>query len=347
MSVSRPELLRLLSLGIRLLILDEPTTGISAAQKEVLFSALRRLATEGKSVLLVSHKLEDVEALCDRVTVLRLGRVTGSMARSFETEGLLRMMFGTPPHTPPRSAPPAGSTVLVLDRVLSPGGRSGLVDCSVAIRQGEVVGLAGLEGSGQDVFLRVAGGLKPPQAGTVHLSGQRMSEFNYHNFNKLGVFFLPSARLEEGLIPGLTISEHVALQDERRAFRVPYQAAAQEAAQRIEKFRVKGCPQTPVEELSGGNQQRLLLAFLPPDPRLLLLENPTRGLDLESVNWVWQHLQSCSRKGTSIVFSSPELEEILMVAGRVLVFFNGRVIMDAAAAATDVQQLGRAIAGKV
>ena len=341
------ELLRLLALGIRLLILDEPTTGISAAQKEVLYSALRRLAAEGKSVLLVSHKLEDVEALCNRVTVLRLGRVTGSMARPFDTEGLLRMMFGTPPHTPTRSAQPAGNAVLMLDRVSSPGGRSGLVDCSVAIRQGEVVGLAGLEGSGQDVFLRVAGGLKPPQAGSVHLSGQLMFDSNYHIFNRLGVFFLPAARLEEGLIPELTITEHVALQDERRAFRVPYQAAAEDAAQRIEKFRIKGSPQTPVEELSGGNQQRLLLSFLPPDPRLLLLENPTRGLDLESVNWVWQHLQSYSRKGTCIVFSSPELDEILMVAGRVLVFFNGRVIMDAAAAATDVQKLGRAIAGKV
>jgi simple sugar transport system ATP-binding protein len=174
-----------------------------------------------------------------------------------------------------------------------------------------------------------------------------MEDYNYHDFNRLGVFFLPSARLEEGLIPELTITEHVALQDERRAFRVPYQAAAEDAAQRIEKFRIKGSPQTPVEELSGGNQQRLLLSFLPPDPRLLLLENPTRGLDLESVNWVWQHLQSYSRKGTCIVFSSPELDEILMVAGRVLVFFNGRVIMDAAAAATDVQKLGRAIAGKV
>lgn len=249
------------------------------------------------------------------------------------------------PHTPTRSAQPAGSAVL--DRVSSPGGRSGLVDCSVAVRQGEVVGLAGLEGSGQDVFLRVAGGLKAPQAGSVHMSGQSMSDSNYHNFNKLVVFFLPSARLEESLIPELTITEHVALQDERRAFRVPCQAAAADAAQRIEKFRIKGRPQTPVEERSGGNQQRLLLSFLPPDPRLLLLENPTRGLDLESVNWVWQHLQSYSRKGTCIVFSSPELDELLMVAGRVLVFFNGRVIMDAAAAATDVQTLGRAIAGKI
>jgi simple sugar transport system ATP-binding protein len=221
------------------------------------------------------------------------------------------------------------------------------VDCSVAIRQGEVVGLAGLEGSGQDVFLRVAGGLKLPQAGSVRLSGQSMKDYNYHDFKRLGAFFLPSARLEEGLIPELTITEHVALQDERRAFRVPYQTAAEDAGRRIEKFRIKGSPQTPVEELSGGNQQRLLLSFLPPDPRLLLLENPTRGLDLESVNWVWPHLQSYSRKGTCIVFSSPELDEILMVADRVLVFFNGRVVMDAAAAATDVQKLGRALAGKV
>jgi simple sugar transport system ATP-binding protein len=340
------ELLRLLALGVQLLILDEPTTGISATQKEALYSALRRLAKEGRSVLLVSHKLEDVEALCDRVTVLRLGRVTGEMARPFDTEQLLKMMFGAPPHPPMRCAHPPGDEVLALDRVSSPGGRSGLVDCSVAVRRGEVVGLAGLEGSGQEVFLRVAAGLKPPQAGSVRLSGQPLSP-DYHAFNQRGVYFVPSARLEEGLIPELTITEHVALQQERRTLRVPYPAAAEDAARRIESFRIKGGPRTPVEELSGGNQQRLLLSFLPPDPALLLLENPTRGLDLESVNWVWQHLQSCCRRGTGIVFSSPELDEILMAADRVLVFFNGRIILDAAAADTDVQKLGSAIAGKV
>ena len=340
------ELLRLLGLGVRLLILDEPTTGISATQKEALYAALRRLAGEGRSVLLVSHKLEDVEALCDRVTVLRLGRVTGEMARPFDTEQLLKMMFGDPPRPPMRCAQPAGDEVLALDRVSSRGGRSGLVDCSVAVRRGEVVGLAGLEGSGQEVFLRVAAGLKPPLAGSVRLSGQALPQ-DYHAFNRRGVYFVPSARLEEGLIPELTITEHVALLQERRTLRVPYPAAAEDAVRRIESFRIKGGPRTPVEGLSGGNQQRLLLSFLPPDPTLLLLENPTRGLDLESVNWVWQHLQSYCRKGTGIVFSSPELDEILMVADRVLVFFNGRIILDVAAAETDVQKLGSAIAGKV
>jgi simple sugar transport system ATP-binding protein len=339
------ELLRLLALGIRLLILDEPTTGISAAQKEALYAALRRLAEEGRSVLLVSHKLEDVDALCDRVTVLRLGRVTGEMARPFDTEQLLKMMFGAPPRPPMRCAQPAGDAVLALDRVSSPGGRSGLVDCSVAARRGEMVGLAGLEGSGQEVFLRVAAGLKPLQAGSVRVSGQPLPQ-DYHAFNQRGVYFVPSARLEEGLIPELTITEHVALLQERRTLRVPYPAAAEDAVRRIESFRIKGGPRTPVEGLSGGNQQRLLLSFLPPDPALLLLENPTRGLDLESVNWVWQHLQSYCRKGTGIVFSSPELDEILMVADRVLVFFNGRIILDVPAAETDIQKLGSAIAGK-
>jgi simple sugar transport system ATP-binding protein len=340
------ELLRLLSLGVQVLILDEPTTGISSAQKELLYVALQRLAAEGKSVLLVSHKLEDVETLCHRVSVLRLGRVTGSMVRPFDTEEILKMMFGARPHTPMRCAQPGGNEMLVMQRVSSSGGRCGLVDCSVAVREGEVVGLAGLEGSGQEVFLRLACGLKRPQNGEVRFLGQPIIDNKYNNFKLLGAYFLPAARLEEGLIPGVTITEHLALQDERRHFRVDYKKAAEAAARRIEDFRIKGLPQTAVEELSGGNQQRLLLSFLPSKPRLLLLENPTRGLDLESVNWVWEYLQSLSRNGTSIVFSSPELDEILMVAHRVLVFFNGRIAMDVPAAAASVQEIGRAIAGK-
>ncbi len=128
---------------------------------------------------------------------------------------------------------------------------------------------------------------------------------------------------------------------------VRWQDAFQAAERKIDNFRIKGRPQSAVEALSGGNQQRLLLSFLPANPVLLLLENPTRGLDIESVNWVWQHLRTYCGKKTSIVFSSPELDEILMVADRVLVFFNGRIIKEVEATKTDVQQLGRAIAGKI
>jgi simple sugar transport system ATP-binding protein len=341
------ELLRLLALGIQVLILDEPTTGISSLQKRTLFAALKKLASEGKSVILVSHKLEDVQALCGRVTVLRRGQVTGEMDAPFHAEALLEMMFGTPPEQPERYRQTPGSDVLVMQDVSGSGGRSGLKGCDVVIRQGEIVGLAGLEGSGQGVFLRLAGGLKPPNQGCIRLQGFDMSRRDHHMFRHRGVTFLPADRLEEGLIPGLSITEHFALLTERKGLVVPWQHARQAAAERIKRFRIKGRPDSAVQDLSGGNQQRLLLSFLPSSPVLLLLENPTRGLDVDSVNWVWQHLQAYCQQQTSIVFSSSELDEILMVADRVLVFFNGRMIMDVEASRTDVQTLGRAIAGKV
>jgi len=341
------EILRLMALGIEVLILDEPTTGISSTQKEVLFSALKKLAGEGKSIILVSHKLEDVEALCDRVTVLRHGKVTGEAGRPFDSRRLLEMMFGAPPSFPPRCSEAAGKDVLVMTQISGTGGRAGLKDCDVVIRQSEVVGLAGLEGSGQGVFLRVAGGLKRATRGSIRLRGRHMHRRDHHAFKNEGVTFLPASRLEEGLISGLSIAEHVALVDSRDRFVVRWQDAFQAARQQIDNFRIKGQPVSVVEELSGGNQQRLLLSFLPANPVLLLLENPTRGLDIESVNWVWQHLLTYCAKKTSIVFSSPELDEILMVADRVLVFFNGRIIREFKASDTDVQELGRAIAGKI
>jgi simple sugar transport system ATP-binding protein len=174
-----------------------------------------------------------------------------------------------------------------------------------------------------------------------------MHRKDHHAFKSRGVTFLPASRLEEGLISGLSITEHFALQGSLGRFVVRWQDAFQAAQRQIDNFRIKGRPASVVEELSGGNQQRLLLSFLPANPVLLLLENPTRGLDIESVNWVWQHLHTYCGKKTSIVFSSPELDEILMVADRVLVFFNGRIIKEVKASNTDVQELGKAIAGKI
>ena len=341
------EIIRLMALGIQVLILDEPTTGISSTQKEVLFDALKKLAVEGKSIILVSHKLEDVETLCDRVTVLRQGAVSGEMDWPFDSRKLLEMMFGTPPVFPPRCSEAAGREVLVMQNVFGAGGRAGLKDCHAVIRESEVVGLAGLEGSGQAVFLRIAGGLKQAKRGSIRLLGSDMHGKDHHAFKRKGVSFLPASRLEEGLISGLNITEHFALQQSQGNFVLRWQDAFQAAAQRVDQFRIKGQPGSAVEALSGGNQQRLLLSFLPDRPVLLLLENPTRGLDIESVNWVWQHLHAYCGQKASIVFSSPELDEILMVADRVLVFFNGRIIKEFEAANTDVQKLGRALAGKL
>ncbi|MBN1637177.1 MAG: ATP-binding cassette domain-containing protein, partial [Deltaproteobacteria bacterium] len=275
------------------------------------------------------------------------GQVTGSMDTPFETSSLLRMMFGTPPEPPGRIGVEPGETILLMDSVSAPGGRTGLADCSIEVRQGEVIGLAGLEGSGQDVFLRIASGLIQPFNGSVEILGNVMNHKDYHVHNDAGVAFMPASRLEEGLIPGLSITEHFALQQKQGGFLVRWSEAFKKAQSRIDTFNVIGRPQSVVESLSGGNQQRLLLSFLPHNPVLLLLENPTRGLDMESMRWVWDHLHTYCTKKTSIIFSSSELDEIVMVADRVLVFYEGRVIKDVRTEETSSLELGRAIAGRV
>ncbi|HPP81856.1 MAG TPA: ATP-binding cassette domain-containing protein, partial [Deltaproteobacteria bacterium] len=340
------ELARHLAAGRRVLILDEPTTGISSLQKDVLFSALRRLSSGGATVVLVSHKLEDVETLCDEVTVLKKGRVSGSAVRPFSTGALLEMMFGREPAPPLRKGHEPGAQALFLEGVHAHGGRTGLAQCTVKVNRGEVVGLAGLEGSGQDVFLRVAAGLTRPTRGRVHVSRKDMTGRDHHAFKTMGVAFQPAARLEEGLIAGLSVAEHCAIL-ERSSFSLDLDASASLAQERIQSFQVAARPESPVESLSGGNQQRLLLSFLPDDPVLLLLENPTRGLDRESVRWVWERLDAIASNGAAIVFSSSEIDEILMVSDRVLVFFEGRIIHDVRPEDTDALMLGKAIAGRV
>lgn len=340
------EIVRLLNTGIEVLILDEPTTGISGLQRETLFGAIRKLAQEGKSIILVSHKLEEVLSLCDCVTVLRNGVVTGSMVQPYDSKALLTMMFGTPPAQPSKPAIKLGETIFSMEMVSGTSGRTGLSDCSISIRQGEVIGLAGLGGSGQEVFLRIASGLERPVSGRIFIRGKRMHGFDHHRFKKEGVTFLPASRLEEGLIAGMSIMEHFALQDSHGLL-VRWNDACQKAEEGIGRFQVKGRPGTRVESLSGGNQQRLLLSFLPEHPVLLVLEHPTRGLDMESVRWVWEHLHNSCREKTSIFFSSAELDEIIMAADRVLVFFEGRVIKDVKTEETNSLELGMAMAGKV
>ena len=340
------ELIRLLTLGVQILILDEPTTGISSLQRKILFKALRKLASQQKTILLVSHKLDDVESLCDRSTVLREGRVAGEMDEPFDTQTLLEWMFGSPPSPPTRLEIKPGQVTLAMEGVSASGGRAGLRNCNMTIRQGEVVGLVGLEGSGQGIFLRLASGLDKPEKGTIRLQEKLMTGQDYHTFKSQGVIFLPTARLEEGLIPGLTITEHFALHQEKSMI-IPWEISRRQADERIELFRIVGNPSSTVESLSGGNQQRLLLALMSTAPDLLLLEQPTRGLDMESARWVWQQLMLYADKGAGIIFSSVELEEILMVADRILVFFNGTVVKDVKTRDTNVNELGRAIAGKV
>ena len=340
------EILRLLALGARVLILDEPTTGISLPQKEKLFATLRTLAGQGMTVLFVSHKLEDVESLCSSVAVLRQGQLVGTASPPYETRNLVGMMFGREVSFGGRTECATGEPVLEMDGVDLEGQRLRMQGLRFCISEGEVVGLAGMEGSGQSLFLSACAGLARPVAGRVRLAGRDVTGKPYHSFKRRGAAYLPASRLEQGLVPGLTLSEHFVLAEGSRRLFIDRRGAGVLAAERISTFNIKGSPSSPVESLSGGNQQRLLLALLRRSLALVLLEHPTRGLDIESTLYVWTKLKERCAKGAAIVFISSDLDELLQYSDRVLVFCAGRVSPPLAADRLSVTALGELIGGK-
>ncbi len=340
------EIMRLLSLGARILIFDEPTTGISLPQKVKLFETLRRLVKEGLTVIFVTHKLEDAEDLCARVTVLRRGAVVGEVAGSFTSQQLVQLMFGQALASNQRELVTLGETALELRGMTVADYRLRVAGINLQVRCGEVIGLAGIEGSGQRLFLRACAGLDQPAAGEMWINGARMNKRPYPEFLERGVAYMPAGRLEEGLVPGLNLTEHFVLAARSGDFFIDWNAAHARAQERIEKHSIRGVPTSRVEALSGGNQQRALLALLRPDLNLLLLEHPTRGLDIESTMWVWQQLLERRRRGTAIIYASADLDEIFEYSDRILVFSGGRVARALNAKETSVAQLGELIGGK-
>ena len=340
------ELLRLLWLGARVLILDEPTTGISAAQRAVLFSTLRRLAEQGKTVIFVSHKLEEVQELCTRVAVLRQGRLVGEAQPPFDVDQLVTMMFSRQVSPGERMSCAPGAPILELSLVGVERGRLRLNGLDFAVREGETIGLAGMEGSGQSLLLRACAGLVPTVGGRITFRDADLTGKPYRYFKKRGVAYVPASRLEEGLIPGLTLTEHFLLTNKEGGMFIDREKGRRLAEKRIAEFNIRGTPGNRVESLSGGNQQRALLALVKERAKLLLLEHPTRGLDIESVIYLWGKLKERCIGGGAILFTSSDLDELLRYSDRILVFFSGRVSAPLDAATTSVDELGQLIGGR-
>lgn len=351
------EIVRLLALGVKALILDEPTTGISAEQKETLFEALSHLAHEdGLIVLLVSHKLEDVITLCDSVVVLRSGDYVGGMTMpdvnvvaptviGETTASLVQLMFGQEMAPQQRPAVSIGETVMALDSLHIRDKRLDMPTVRLDVRAGEVIGLAGLDGSGQELLMRAACGLLPVLAGRIVVNDQNLTGKPYRQFLQSGVVFGAAGRLEEGLIAGLTLTEHMALVTSRQAV-IDWSQVTQFTGEQIAHYDVRGRATDNIEQLSGGNQQRVLMALLPETPRVLILEQPTRGLDVDSARWIWQQLLERRQRGTAIVFSSAELDELVAYSDRILVFYAGRIHEVTDVANTTIDQLGHLIGGE-
>ncbi len=341
------ELARLLVGGAQILILDEPTTGISAEQKEILFNSMRKLVREeGKTLILVSHKLDEVQELCDEAFVLQRGKLVGQTEVPCSNEKLVRMMFGQVPERSARPEFELGEPVLELIDLHVPTYRLTIQNINLVIREGEVFGLAGLEGSGQRLLLQACAGLLQPDRGKILLSNQDVSGWPYHRMQSAGIGYAAAGRLEEGLVAGLTIAEHVELAQPKHRFFIDWKGLGTNTEAKIDQYQIVGKPDSTADELSGGNQQRLLFALLRDELKLILLEHPTRGLDVRSSNWIWEQLYRRRDKGTAIIFMSADLDEIFERSDRIAVFSGGVMSRVLDTKDTSVEEIGHLIGGQ-
>jgi simple sugar transport system ATP-binding protein len=342
------DIVRLLAQGVKVLILDEPTTGISADQKDALFAALHAMVREdGLTVLLVSHKLEDVVALCSDVVVLRAGQLNGEMKMPTTTQELVRLMFGQATVTQERPAVRLtdNQPALTLENIVLHDKRLHVNGLNLNVRPGEVIGMAGLDGSGQELLMRACVGLNKISSGRILVHGQDVTNKAYRDFLRAGMAFSAAGRLEEGLIAGLTLTEHVALATEQDTL-IDWQRAQQHTQTQLQTYNVRGRPTDEIQQLSGGNQQRVLMALMPTQPVAMVLEQPTRGLDVDSAAWIWQQILARRTGGTAILFSSADLDELVTYSDRILVFFTGQVMEIPDVRQTNNEELGHLIGGE-
>lgn len=326
----RVEILKALLRGARLLVLDEPTSVLGPAEVAGLLQVMRRLQAGGCSVVLISHKLHEVAAVCDEVVVLRDGRTAARLPRVDATPArLAALLSAAGPALPIPAAAMPGPVRLRLDGV---GLRGQLDSVSLDLRAGEVLGLAGTDGNGQQELAEVAAGLRRPDAGCVALDGADATAWSARRRMRAGVAYVPADRRGESLVPGMTLAENLAMRDLQtpgfsRWGVLRTAAAAARARAAIVRFGIRAPgPGMRVGGLSGGNQQKVALAReLTRQPGVLLLVQPTWGLDPGAAAAVRAEVLALCSAGAAVLWASTETEELLQVADRIAVMVSGRL----------------------
>ena len=351
----RVEIVKVLYRGAQVLLLDEPTAVLTPQEAERLFETLRSMAAEGKAVVLISHKLNEIKAVSDRVTVLRDGRVTGQCETAgATTRDLARMMVGreVEPTTRRRAGEPADTDVLVLEGVSVPptGGRVALHDVDLRVRAGEIVGVAGVAGNGQRELAEVVAGLLKPSAGRVRVAGTDVAGRGPRRARAAGLSYVPEDRLGTGLSPSLSIADNLLL-TRPRSFFVNRRSAEADARRIIELYDVKATgPHAPTRSMSGGNIQKVLLgreldATGGSPPKVVVVASPTRGLDVGATEMVRTVLDEHRRAGVAVLLLSEDLDEVRSLSDRIVVLYEGRIAAEVDGEGADVEELGLAMAG--
>ncbi|HEY0936809.1 MAG TPA: ABC transporter ATP-binding protein [Trebonia sp.] len=350
----RVEIVKALVRQANVLILDEPTAVLTPAETEELFRIVRQLRDGGTSIIFISHKLREVQAIADKVTVLRRGAVVGERPPSASAEDLAALMVGRNVQLRVSKAPARpGEAVLSVTGLTVRGddGRTHVDDLSFDVRAGEILGIAGVQGNGQTELCEALLGLRPAAAGTVTLNGQDLTRETPRTRLRAGIAYVPEDRTEDGLVSSFSVSDNLILDlYDRKPFasginlRLP--EIARNAAARIEEFDVRtGSPGTPAGTLSGGNQQKVILAReLGREHKLLIASQPTRGIDVGSIEFVHRRIVDQRDHGVAVLIVSSELDEIYALADRIAVMYEGKItgFRDPDVSATE---LGRLMAG--
>nr|WP_231976128.1 ABC transporter ATP-binding protein [Streptomyces sp. 3214.6] len=345
----RVEILKLLHRGARTLILDEPTAVLTPAEADALFAVLKSLAAQGRTVILVTHKLREVLEGSDRVTVLRDGRVVARLVTADTTAGEI-------------AAAMTGRAV-GLDRVHAPGTHGGAVLCvtgfgtdsvhdvDLTVHSGEIVGIAGVAGNGQSELVEALAGLRPVTAGRVTLAGDDITHASATERRAKGLAYVPEDRHAVGTAPAASVADNLAMGHHRTSLSsrglLPPTAVRAHARRLVERFGIKAATtEVPASALSGGNLQKLLIGReLAHDAPLLLVEQPTRGVDIGAIQNIHDQLVAYRDAGHAVLLVSAELSEIRGLADRVLVMYEGRVTAAYTKDEADERTLGLAMAG--
>jgi simple sugar transport system ATP-binding protein len=352
----RVEILKALYREARILILDEPTAVLTPQEADLLFETLREMAGEGRTVIFISHKLHEVKAVADRVTVLRGGRSLGTVSTAEATpRSLAALMVGRELGDAGEArARTAGVAMLELEGVWTQGdrGEAAVRGASLTVRAGELVALAGVAGNGQRELAETIAGIRSLTEGTIRVGGKPLRGGDPRAAIAARIAYVPEDRLGTGVAPSLSIASNFVLKsyrgrDSSRGPLLRLRRIRESAVELIRRYRIAGAaPGTPARLLSGGNLQKVVLAReFSGRPQLLVAASPTRGLDVGAIETVHAYLRDAAADGVAVLLISEDLDEILTLADRIAVMYEGAIVGETTRADASVEELGMLMAG--
>jgi rhamnose transport system ATP-binding protein len=329
-------------------VMDEPTASLTERETQQLFRIISDLTTGGVGVVYISHRLEEIFTISERITVLRDGHhITTAPASELDAEELVRLMVGRPLNELfTRSPHPSGEVTLEVRGL----GRSGeFEDIHLAVRRGEIVGLAGLVGAGRSELAQTIFGIRSPEAGEIRIDGQEVRIHSPQAAMERGIFYVPEERRSQGLILPFSIKNNITLSILDRISRFGFvpRTERQTADRFARELSIRGGKiSDPVSRLSGGNQQKVVLAkSLAREPQILLLDEPTRGIDVGAKSEIYRLIDDLAKEGKAILLISSELEEVLSMSDRIVVMREGRITGEFGRDEADQEQVMTAATG--